>query len=250
MDKKYPSNIVYHDKTNNSKTKNKSSFLKSLITTLLIVFAFRTLVGEPFHIPSSSMLPNLMAGDYILVSKSSYGYSKYSMFFPLPDYIKGRLFAKLPARGDVVVFRNPKNDKINFIKRVIGLPGDKIKVIGGVVYINNNPIERLQLDNYIANINSNITQYKEVLESKKSYQVIHEYNDDVSVSNTGIYTVPENNLFVMGDNRDNSMDSRFLDDVGYIPVENLVGQAKMILLSFGFNSDDFFRFDRFFKKIV
>ena len=187
------------------------------------------------------MKPNLLIGDFLFVSKWSYGYSKHSLPFSLP-LIPGKIFNKLPSRGDVVVFRTPTDNKTNYIKRVIGLPGDKIKLIKGEIEINGNIIYRKKLKDFIdTNSEGNtdrIRKYKEYFFDKEV--IVLDMKDDGHLDNvplTGVYKVPEDHVFVMGDHRDNSSDSRI---IGYIPINNLVGKAPFIF--FSLENSRFFQF--------
>tara|TARA_B100001057_G_scaffold99561_1_gene96459 strand:+ start:72551 stop:73282 length:732 start_codon:yes stop_codon:yes gene_type:complete len=204
--------------------------LRTIISAILIAFFIRTFLLQPFTIPSGSMLPNLLVGDYLFVSKYSYGYSKYSIPFS-PNIISGRLFGREPTRGDVAVFRLPKDTSIDYIKRIIGLPGDTVKVLEGVVYVNNRPLDQSLFE----------TDYKHykyynpdkvLIESieDKSYVILNLDSESIG-DNTGTYIVPENHYFMMGDNRDNSLDSRFIEQVGYVPYENLIGRAEFLFFS-------------------
>ncbi|NDD48315.1 MAG: signal peptidase I [Alphaproteobacteria bacterium] len=240
-------------------TKNKNSIfenIRTLIYAILIAFFIRTFILQPFTIPSGSMLPNLLVGDYLFVSKYSYGYSRYSLPFS-PNIIKDRIFASLPERGDVVVFRLPNDTDVDYIKRVIGLPGDKIQIINGLIYIND---EEVSITNYNDNYKY-FTQYNkntlknEILDGKSHY--ILDLETESLGDNTGIYRVPNDHYFMMGDNRDNSLDSRFIDQVGYVPFENFVGRAEFLFFSSDksvplwkiWNWHKKFRFDRIAKKI-
>ena len=211
----------------------ESELLKTFAIALLLAAFFRSFLFEPFHIPSGSMKDGLLVGDYLFVSKYSYGYSRYSFPFGLPLF-KGRIFEHGPERGDVVVFRLPRDPKIDYIKRVIGLPGDRIQVKDGVLYINNKAVPKKPdgtfLDDEIPEAAKSIARYKETLPEGKEYDVLDEtrFGD---VDNTSVYTVPEAHYFMMGDNRDNSVDSRFLEHVGYVPAENIVGHAQIIFFS-------------------
>ncbi len=240
-------------------TKNKNSIfenIRTLIYAILIAFFIRTFILQPFTIPSGSMLPNLLVGDYLFVSKYSYGYSRYSLPFS-PNIIKDRIFARLPERGDVVVFRLPNDTDVDYIKRVIGLPGDKIQIKNGLIYIND---EEVSVTNYNDNYKY-FTQYNkntlknEILDGK-SHLVLDLETGSLG-DNTGIYRVPNDHYFMMGDNRDNSLDSRFIDQVGYVPFENFVGRAEFLFFSSDksvplwkiWNWHKKFRFDRIAKKI-
>ena len=214
---------------------NKNSFtsnLKSVLIAIFIALIIRSFLAEPFNIPSGSMKPNLLVGDFIFVSKWSYGYSKHSLPFSLP-IIPNRIFGSNPERGDVVVFKTPQNNRTDYIKRVIGLPGDKIKIIGGEIIINDNIIFRKRNDDFIDikkdYSKKRIRSYTEYFFNKEIK--VLDIMDNGIVDNTPIYTVPDKHFFVMGDNRDNSQDSRFIGVVGYIPIENLVGKAQFIFFS-------------------
>ncbi|MBH20808.1 MAG: signal peptidase I [Rhodobiaceae bacterium] len=204
--------------------------LRTIISAILIAFFIRTFLLQPFTIPSGSMLPNLLVGDYLFVSKYSYGYSKYSIPFS-PNIISGRLFGREPTRGDVAVFRLPKDTSIDYIKRIIGLPGDTVKVLEGVVYVNNRPLDQSLFETdykYYKYYNPD----KVLIESieDKSYVILNLDSESIG-DNTGTYIVPENHYFMMGDNRDNSLDSRFIEQVGYVPYENLIGRAEFLFFS-------------------
>ncbi|AHX11673.1 signal peptidase I [Neorickettsia helminthoeca str. Oregon] len=194
---------------------------------------FRSVLYEPFIIPSGSMKSTLLVGDYIVTSKYAYGYSRYSFPFA-PSFIKGnpRIFYDSPKRGDIVVFRNPHKASTNYIKRVIGLPGDRIQLINGDTYINGEPLKREEGPIFVDSDSSEIRSFIETLDNKRSYSILQETAEGPT-NNTGVYYVPRNHFFVMGDNRDNSTDSRFLSAVGFIPAEYLVGRAERVLLSFG-----------------
>ena len=240
--------------------KNKNNFIsnvKSIILAIFIALVIRSFFAEPFNIPSGSMKPNLLVGDFIFVSKWSYGYSKHSLPFSLP-IIPGKIFESMPSRGDVVVFKTPQDDRTDYIKRVIGLPGDKIKIINGEIQINNNLILRKKNEDFIdvdkKGFKKRIRKYQEYF-FEKQIEVL-DIKDNGIVDNTDLYIVPEGHFFVMGDNRDNSQDSRFENIVGYIPIVNLVGKAQFIFFSLE-NSrfleiwkwPQAIRFDRLFKSI-
>jgi len=210
--------------------------LKTIFYAVLIAVVIRTFAFEPFNIPSGSMIPTLLVGDYLFVSKYTYGFSRYSLPFGLP-LISGRIFAAEPERGDVVVFKLPSDNKTDYIKRVIGLPGDEIQMIKGIVHINGKAVEREPLGPYLMpNGNGSsgggrrVMQYRETLPNDVSHPII-EMTDTGPFDNTGVYTVPPGHYFTMGDNRDSSRDSRFLGEVGYVPFENLVGRAEFIFFS-------------------
>ena len=215
--------------------KNKNSFfsnIKSILLAIFIALLIRSFIAEPFNIPSGSMKPNLLIGDFIFVSKWSYGYSKHSLPFSIP-IIPGKILSKMPERGDVVVFKTPTDNRTDYIKRVIGLPNDKIQIVNGQIIINDKLIIRKKTDDFldvdpIGNINRN-RQYKEYF-----YQLeinVLDLKDNGIVDNTQVFNVPKDHFFVMGDNRDNSQDSRFDNIVGYIPFENLVGKARFVFFS-------------------
>ncbi len=200
---------------------------------LIIALVIRTFLFQPFNIPSGSMKETLLVGDYLFVSKYSYGYSHYSLPFS-PPLFPGRVWAAQPNRGDVVVFRLPKDDSTDYIKRVIGLPGDRIQMIDGVLHINGEPVKRERVADFLTNdANGNIrrsTRYLETLPNGRSHYIL-EVNDSNPHDNTQVYRVPEGHYFAMGDNRDRSRDSRFLDGVGFVPRENLIGRAEFLFFS-------------------
>ena len=207
---------------------------KTVLYAVLIALVVRSFAFEPFNIPSGSMIPTLLVGDYLFVSKYSYGYSRYSLAGSF-DLFSGRLLATEPQRGDVAVFRKPKENKIDYIKRVIGLPGDHIQMIGGVLNINGVAVERQRIADFIDKDRDGIfvraPQYIETLPNGKQHRIIEYYGDNGPADNTQEYVVPPGHYFMMGDNRDNSQDSRFLDQVGYVPFENFVGRAEFLFFS-------------------
>ena len=230
--------------------------LKSIILAVFIAVLIRSFVAEPFNIPSGSMKPTLLVGDFIFVSKWSYGYSKHSLPFSLP-LIPSKVFGSIPKRGDVAVFKTPQDNRTDYIKRVIGLPGDKIKIVKGEIIINNNLIIRKKNQDFI-DIGKNFkkTRIRSYTEFFYDLEIeVLDIMDNGHADNTSIYIVPDNHFFVMGDNRDNSQDSRF-SEVGYIPIENLVGKAQFIF--FSLENSRFIeiwkwpraiRFNRIFKSI-
>ena len=239
----------------------KSNFfgnLKSIIIAIFIALLIRSFIFEPFNIPSGSMKPNLLVGDFIFVSKYSYGFSKHSLPFSIP-LIPGKIFSNIPERGDVVVFKTPENNRTDYIKRLIGLPGDKIQIKNGIIFINGSEILRMKLDNFIdtdedlSEIEKRVRQYKEYFYNKE-FNVL-DLVDNFQYDNTQLFTVPENHFFVMGDNRDNSVDSRSFQ-VGFVPFKNLVGKAQFIFFSLE-NSrflqiwkwPSSIRYERIFQKI-
>ena len=234
--------------------------IKTLFFAALIALSIRSLAFEPFSIPSGSMIPTLLVGDYLFVSKYTYGYSRFS--FPLGIApIEGRVDAKPVERGDVVVFRKPGLYSIDYIKRVIGLPGDLIQVKEGRLYINGKIVKR----DYIGDIdeptypNNEMVKhkrYKETLPGGKVHEII-ERSDNWLLDNTDAYLVPEDHYFMMGDNRDGSQDSRVMTEVGYVPYENIIGKAQFIFFSLDNETHAYelwkwpmsIRFKRIFQKI-
>jgi signal peptidase I len=207
--------------------------LKTVFYAVLIAVVIRTFAFEPFNIPSGSMIPTLLVGDYLFVSKYPYGYSRYSLPFGLP-LISGRILGAQPERGDVVVFKLPSDNKTDYIKRIIGLPGDEIQLKGGIVHINGKAVERTPAGSYTVpggnGAGRSVQLYRETLPNGVSHSII-EMTDAGPYDNTGVYKVPPEHFFAMGDNRDSSRDSRFLGEVGYVPLENLVGRAEFIFFS-------------------
>ncbi len=217
--------------------KRKQSGFGELVRTVIyavaIALVVRTVAYEPFSIPSGSMIPTLLVGDYLFVSKFSYGYSRYSLPLGLPLF-SGRIFAAEPERGDVAVFKLPADNSTDYIKRIIGLPGDRIQMIGGVLNINGEPVERIADGEFTMRDSTGslrrYMKYIEVLPNGARHHII-EITDEGPYDDTPVFTVPPDHYFALGDNRDSSRDSRFLGDVGYIPFENLVGPAKIIFFS-------------------
>ena len=202
-----------------------------IVQALLLALVIRTLLFQPFSIPSGSMRPTLLEGDYLFVTKWAYGYSRYSL--PLsPNLFSGRIFGSDPERGDVVVFKFPPNPSLDYIKRVVGLPGDRIQMKQGALYINGTAVPREkigQIDNPdITEVNRPVDVYRETLPNGVSYETLDLTPDSIG-DNTREFVVPEGHFFMMGDNRDNSTDSRF--NVGFVPAENLVGRANIIFFS-------------------
>ncbi|HTQ14693.1 MAG TPA: signal peptidase I [Rhizomicrobium sp.] len=219
------------------KTREPESWLetvKTVVYALLIALVIRTFLFQPFNIPSGSMEGTLLIGDYLFVEKYAYGYSRHSFPFSFMPF-SGRIFGSAPNRGDVVVFKMPNQNSPDYmkdyIKRVIGLPGDRIQVLDGRVYINGKIVPRVQVQDYIETVDGitqHVKQYRETLPNGKSYLTLDRTPTGM-LDNTGIYVVPAGHYFMMGDNRDNSDDSR--QDVGYVPAEDLVGKAELIFFS-------------------
>ncbi len=213
-----------------------SEFFKTAMIAIVLALLIRTFLLEPFNIPSGSMKPTLRIGDYLFVSKQSYGYSRYSFPFGFAP-IEGRVWddegRKRPARGDVAVFKLPGNTSIDYIKRVIGLPGDTIQMIDGRLHINGTMVEREAVGLREVREGRRLVtmmEYIEILPDGTMYS-IYEESDDRPLDNTDEYHVPDGHYFMMGDNRDNSQDSRVLSTVGYIPENKLVGRASFIFFS-------------------
>jgi signal peptidase I len=208
--------------------------VKALLQALLIAVLVRTLLFQPFNIPSGSLVPTLLTGDDLFVAKYAYGYSRYALPFGLPIF-SGRIFGFEPKRGDVVVFKLPKSNSLDYIKRVIGLPGDRIQMIHGVLHINGQPVQRERVENYnttdFYGRSVAVPQYIETLPNGVKYRTIETDGDRGVWDDTRVYTVPAGDFFMMGDNRDDSDDSRDQFNVGYVPFENLVGKAGIIYFS-------------------
>lgn len=206
--------------------------IKTIVYAGLIAIGIRTVAFEPFNIPSGSMIPTLQVGDYLFVSKYSYGYSRFSIPFS-PSLFTGRLFGSLPRRGDVVVFKYPRDDTTDYIKRVIGLPGDHVQMRDGRLYINGQEVKRQSLGSYTAQDNGTAMEgeeYREYLPQGRTHLTL-KLTDEGFANNTPDYVVPAGHVFCMGDNRDNSEDSRFMNAVGFVPMENLLGRARFIFFS-------------------
>jgi signal peptidase I len=231
--------------------------VKVIIQALLLAMVIRTVFFQPFTIPSGSMMPTLLVGDYIFVNKFSYGYSKYSLPFS-PNLFEGRIFESEPERGDIAVFRFPPNPSIDYIKRIVGLPGDRIQMIGGVLQVNGQPVPKIQdgvfTSDYRMDPGTDVPVFRETLENGVSYDTLDQAQGTRG-DDTREFIVPEGHYFAMGDNRDNSLDSRF--DVGFVPAENLIGKASLIFFSLG-NDTSFrevwkwpanMRWDRLFKVV-
>ena len=233
--------------------------LKTLLIALIIAILVRSLIIQPFYIPSSSMEPTLFVGDRIFVTKYEYGYSKHSFPFS-PNISENRFFSKIPKQGDLVVFKTPADNRTDYIKRLIGLPGDEIQFIDGDFLINGKKIKReiVQIDEPIRCGNYIIDTQTFVETLPNGVKYFTSYLKQGTLRNTPKYVVPEGHYFLMGDNRDCSKDSRFLNDVGYIKNLNLVGKAKIVFFSNDtskgsllklWNLHNTFRFNRTFKKL-
>lgn len=227
--------------------------LKVVAQALVIALVIRTVLFQPFSIPSGSLIPTLLIGDYLFVSKYSYGYSKYSIPFS-PNIFEGRLLGAAPKRGDIAVFRNLKSEHgDDYIKRVIGLPGDKIQMSEGKLFINGAPVPRkpageyLTTDAYGSAIK--VPMYVETLPEGKSYHVIEREGDKAFWDNTLVYEVPQGHYFMMGDNRDNSTDSRDLKSVGYVPYDAFIGRAEMTFFSFAPSAHPFWEAWRWVDRV-
>ncbi len=233
--------------------------IKTLLYALIIAIFIRSILIQPFYIPSSSMESTLLVGDRLFVTKFSYGYSKHSFPFS-PAIFDGRILFKLPKRGDIVVFKTPADNRTDYIKRLIGLPGDIIQFIDGNLYLNGNQIlKTIKSKNeilYCGNSKIKVTTFIEKLPGGKIYTA--SYRNDYSYKNSDKFIVPDEHFFFLGDNRDCSKDSRFLSEVGYVHKDNLVGKAQILFFSSDakigsifkiWQWDKIMRFKRFFKKI-
>ena len=233
--------------------------IKTIFYALVIAIVIRSLFIQPFYIPSSSMEPTLLIGDRLFVTKYSYGYSKHSFPFS-PPIIKGRIFSNSPQAGDVVVFKTPADNRTDYIKRLIGLPGDAIQFISGDIFLNNNQILKSRISKtdiiYCGKQTIEVNTFKETLPNGKIHNTV--YLKNFSFQNSDVFKVPNKHYFFLGDNRDCSKDSRYLTSVGYVHEDNLVGKAQFIFFSSDFRIGSIFsfwnwhktiRFDRFFKRI-
>ena len=233
--------------------------IKTIFYALIIALLIRSLFFQPFYIPSSSMEPNLLVGDRLFVTKYSYGYSKHSFPFS-PKIFEGRVLFTNPKRGDVIVFKTPADNRTDYIKRLIGLPGDEIQFIEGNIYLNNNQIFKSLVSKidevYCGNQKIKVKAFKEILPNGKKY--IATYRNENSFQNSDKFIVPENHYFFLGDNRDCSKDSRYLSEVGYVHKNNLVGKAQFLFFSSDYRIGSILKFwqwkkilriERFFKSI-
>ena len=218
-----------------SKSRGFRDSLKTVFYAVLIALAIRTIAFEPFNIPSGSMIPTLLVGDYLFVSKYSYGYSRHSLPLSLPLIPgPGRVFMSSPERGDVAVFKLPSDDRTDYIKRIVGLPGDRVQMRAGRLHLNDLMVPRRRVEDYVFTDGfgriRGIPQFVETLPGGREYRIL-EIGDGAELDETPVYTVPEGHYFAMGDNRDNSLDSRALEGVGFVPAENLVGRAEVLFFS-------------------
>ncbi len=234
--------------------------IKTLFYAFIIAIIIRSLIIQPFYIPSSSMEPTLLVGDRLFVTKYTYGYSKHSFPFS-PPILKNRFLYSAPKRGDVVVFKTPADNRTDYIKRLIGLPGDKIQFIDSNLFLNNSEILKSRIAKndkiYCGDTTIDVFTFEEKLPNGKLYKSV--YLKNYSYQNSDPFVVPDNYYFFLGDNRDCSKDSRFLSSVGYVHKNNLVGKAQFIFFSSDSSIGSFFafwkwhksiRFNRFFKKII
>ena len=232
---------------------------KTLFYALIIAIFIRSIFIQPFYIPSSSMEPNLLVGDRLFVTKYSYGYSKHSFPFS-PNLFKGRIMFSEPKRGDVIVFKTPADNRTDYIKRLIGLPGDEIQFIDGNLYVNNNQIIKTLVTStdviFCGNQTIKVNTFEEKLPNGKKYKAT--YRKEYSFQNSDKFLIPENHFFFLGDNRDCSKDSRFLSEVGYVHKNNLVGKAQILFFSSDYRIGSILKFwqwkeilrtKRFFKLI-
>ena len=233
--------------------------IKTIFYALVIAIIIRSLLIQPFYIPSSSMEPTLLIGDRLFVTKYSYGYSKHSFPFS-PPILKGRIFSNTPKIGDVIVFKTPADNRTDYIKRLIGLPGDSIQFINGDLFHNKNQILKSKVSKkdiiYCGKKTIDVNTFEEKLPNGKTHNTV--YLKSYSFQNSDVFTVPQKHYFFLGDNRDCSRDSRYLASVGYVHEDNLVGKARFIFFSSDFRIASIFsfwkwhktiRFDRFLKRI-
>ena len=232
---------------------------KTLFYDLIIAIFIRSIFLQPFYIPSSSMEPNLLVGDRLFVTKYSYGYSKHSFPFS-PNLFKGRIMFSEPKRGDVIVFKTPADNRTDYIKRLIGLPGDEIQFMDGDLYINKNQIFKTLVSTadviFCGNQTIKVNTFEEKLPNGKKYKAT--YRKEYSFQNSAKFLIPKNHFFFLGDNRDCSKDSRFLSEVGYVHKNNLVGKAQILFFSSDYRVGSILKFwqwkkilrtERFFKSI-
>jgi len=224
--------------------------LKTLFYALIIALVIRSFLFQPFYIPSSSMEPNLLIGDRLFASKYSYGYSRHSFPFS-PKIYNGRILEKKPNQGDIIIFKTPADNKTDYIKRLIGVPGDVIQIISKDLYINNIKIhkKKLSINQKIncGNESIEVDFFEETLPNGIKHIVV--YRREGTMINSDKYIVPKDHYFFMGDNRDCSKDSRFLSSVGYVNFNNLVGKAQLIFFSNNKKEGSFFKFWKWNKSI-
>ncbi|MCP3465331.1 MULTISPECIES: signal peptidase I [unclassified Bradyrhizobium] len=237
--------------------KPRSSEWKAVLILILLIpvlwsppLVFRFFLFEPFSIPSGSMAPALLTGDYVLASKYAYGYGRYSFPYALPLF-SGRISASDPVRGDIVVFCSGMDSNVDYIKRVVGLPGDRIQMQEGELVINDRPVARERLkDSPSTNVcgldRARVKRWRETLPNGVSYET-YDCIDNGLYDNTLVFTVPAGHVFVLGDNRDSSTDSRVMTSIGYVPMDNLVGRVSRIFWSMDEDGDP--RMERFWKVV-
>ncbi|MBR0709692.1 signal peptidase I [Bradyrhizobium liaoningense] len=226
----------------------RSSEWKAIVVLILLIpvlwsppFLVRFFLYQPFNIPSGSMTPTLVVGDYVFAAKYAYGYGRYSFPFA-PSWISGRILAAAPEYGDIVVFRTPKDTSVDYVKRVVGLPGDRVQMRGGQLILNDRAVTRVALKEVFAGAacggddEAKAKRWRETLPSGASY-VTYDCVDNGFLDNTSVYTVPPGHFFVLGDNRDNSTDSRMMSAFGFVPMDNLVGKVTRIFWSLDENGD-------------
>jgi len=224
--------------------------IKTILYALIIAILFRTFLFQPFYIPSSSMEPNLLVGDRLFVSKYTYGYSRHSFPFS-PKFYDKRFFSKDPKRGEIIVFKTPADNRTDYIKRLIGLPGDSLQFVEGDIFLNGEKLHRKKVDRTLKiNCGNEILDaqiYEETLPNGTKY--LAAYKKEGTILNTDEFIVPNNHFFFMGDNRDCSNDSRFLSTVGYVSSINLVGKAKTIFFSNDKKNGNFLKFWNWHKSL-
>lgn len=224
------------DKSRTKDTGGLGETIRIIIEALLIALVIRTFAFQPFNIPSGSLIPTLLIGDYLFVSKYSYGYSKHSFPYSIAPF-EGRVWGAEPKRGDIAVFKWPRDNETDYIKRVIGLPGDRVQLINGLLYINGQPVKK-EADGFFEERDQfgrtmRVPRFRETLPNGVTYQVNEREGNRSYWDNTPEYLVPPSHYFMMGDNRDNSTDSRdqSAQGVGFVPYENFVGRAEMVFFS-------------------
>jgi len=226
--------ILSKEATQNTKPNSKFSDFKSLLVVVALALLIRIFIIELFFVPTSSMQATILTGEYVFATKYSYGFSKYSIPFN-PNIFSGRILAKEPDRGDIIIMRPPHDMTTRYVKRLIGLPGDKIEVINDVIHINDNPIKRVEVGSYSSEDGFEYIKFRETLPNGLSYFSYKLKHLDISLgkdhSNSGPYIVPNNNYFFMGDNRDESGDSRY--QLGPVPFDNLIAKAQFVFFSTG-----------------